>query len=157
MIMRLEQAKCAVISFWRSWFVAVELSASLLPVACSRPVPAPFTRAETDRALAPARDLWQRCYAGTRFASAKQLVTVEYRLNVDPSGGVHSVPTFVQPEDPGLVECVRHRLDELRFPARGKDHIDVHFELGPSDPVGVCLERHHEKSPIALERCSLLR
>ena len=112
-----------------SWVCAV---ASL--IACGRPAPAPFTHDETDRALEPARDLRQRCYMGTRFEAADKLVIVEYRLNIDAQGRVRSVPTSVDPEDPTLVECVRHRLDELRFPARGKDHIDVHFELGPSKP-----------------------
>lgn len=116
---------------WRSWTDAVVLSVALSAVACSRPAPPPFTPEETERALAPARDLWRRCYVGSRFEPERTVVTVEYRLNVDADGRVRSVPTRISPEDPALVECVRHRLDELRFPARAKDHIDVHFELGP--------------------------
>lgn len=108
------------------------LAAALLALACGRPRPAPFTSAETERALAPARDLWQRCYAGGPFERAGKVVTLEYRLNVDANGGVRSVPTLVEPENPALVECARHRLDELSFPARGKDHIDLHVELGPA-------------------------
>jgi hypothetical protein len=108
-----------------SWLCAASL------IACGRPAPTPFTNDETDRALEPARDLKQRCYAGTRFETARQLAIVDYRLNVDAQGRVRSVPRVVNPDDPALVECVRHRLDELRFPARAKDHIDVHFEFGP--------------------------
>lgn len=114
---------------------------SLAASGCGAPPPAPYTQAETDRALAPARDLRQRCYVGTAFERARQVAIVEYRLNVDPDGSVHSVPVLVRPEDPGLVECVRHRLDELRFPARGKDHIDVHFELGPGGSVSASAPR----------------
>jgi hypothetical protein len=118
----------------RWWIDAAPLFLAwvLVVLGCGRPAPAPFTSAETDHALAPARDLWQRCYAGSVFERTGQLVTLEYRLNVDLQGSVRSVPTLVHPEDHTLVECVRHRLDELRFPARGKDHIDLHFELGPS-------------------------
>jgi hypothetical protein len=120
------------------------LAVLLAVPACAKPAPAPFTQAETNRALAPARDLRQRCYVGTTFERARQIVVVEYRLNVDAEGNVRSVPTLVSPEDPALVECVRHRLDELRFPARGKDHIDVHFELGPEGFVSTSTPREAE-------------
>ncbi|HWA72390.1 MAG TPA: hypothetical protein VG937_08655 [Polyangiaceae bacterium] len=118
-----------------SWIEAFAFAAALSTAACSRPSPAPFTREETERALIPARDLWQRCYVGSPFERAGTVAIVEYRLNVDVRGNVRSVPTLIHPEDPTLVECVRHRLDQLRFPARGKDHIDVHFELGPKGPA----------------------
>lgn len=126
----------------RSSIDAAGLTVALLSaLGCGRPAPAPFTQIETDQALAPARDLRQRCYVGTAFERARQVVVVEYRLNVDSEGNVRSVPVLVSPEDPALVECVRHRLDELRFPARGKDHIDVHFELGPGGSVGASAPR----------------
>lgn len=120
-------------SHW--WTETAALSGVVLALGCTKPLPAPFTPEETNRALAPARDLRQRCYVGSPFERARQVVVVEYVLNVAPDGSVRSVPTLIEPEDPALVECVRHRLDELRFPARGKDHIDVHFELGPEGTV----------------------
>jgi hypothetical protein len=122
----------------RWWIEVLTLvAATLATTACGKPTPAPFSREETEQALAPAHDLWQRCYAGTAFERSRRSVTVEYRLNVDAGGNVRSVPTFVSPEDPTLVECVRHRLDDLHFPARAKDHIELHFELGPAGPVSV--------------------
>jgi len=113
------------------------IAGALLAAGCGRPTPSPFSRAETDQALAPARDLRQRCYVGTRFERARQRLTLEFRLNVDADGRVRSVPTWIEPEDPELVECARHRLDELRFPARARDHVDVHFELGPDPAVAI--------------------
>lgn len=115
-------------SRWRSW---AELGALGLAVACGPPRPSPFTPAETDAALAPARDLGARCYAGTELEHAGRVVTLDYALNVSAEGTVSSVPRRVEPDRPELVECVRHRLNQLRFPARGKDHLEVHFELGP--------------------------
>jgi hypothetical protein len=125
----------------RPWIDALVSAGAALALGCGRPGPAPYTQAETDRALAPARDLRQRCYVGTAFERARRVVAVDYRLNVDSDGSVRSVPVRVSPEDPQLVECVRHRLDELRFPARAKDHIDVHFELGPSGSVSASAPR----------------
>lgn len=113
--------------FWASWLVLVELG-------CGAPRPSPYSRAETDAALAPARDLRARCYAGTELERARQRVTLDYDLNVDRDGAVRSVPRAVDPDQPALVECVRHRLNELRFPARGRDRLSVHFELGPDGP-----------------------
>jgi len=113
------------------------VAGAVMVAGCARPTPSPFSRAETDQALAPARDLRQRCYVGTRFERERQRLTLEFRLNVAADGRVRSVPTWIEPEDPELVECVRHRLDELRFPVRGRDHVDVHFELGPDPAVGI--------------------
>ncbi len=110
-----------------SWAVAALVALA----ACGRSTPSPFTQAETDAVLAPARDLWARCYSGTELERAGRSVALDYDLNVAADGAVRSVPRKVEPEDPALVECVRHRLNELRFPARGKDNLSVHFELGP--------------------------
>lgn len=109
------------------------IGALLALVACGPPRAAPFTAQETEAALAPAHDLRARCYAGTALERAGTKVVLGYDLNVAPDGSVRSVPRYVEPENPALVECVRHRLDELRFPARGKDQINVNFELGPND------------------------
>lgn len=104
----------------------------MLAFACAQVRAPVYTGAEIDAALAPARDLWGRCYAGSELARAGSLVTLEYRLNIDPRGEVRSVPTWVKPESPRLIECVRLRLDRLRFAPRAKDHLNVHFELGPT-------------------------
>ncbi|RYZ10073.1 MAG: hypothetical protein EOO73_00385 [Myxococcales bacterium] len=113
---------------WPSW-----ASGGLLAwgVACAPPRPSPFTPAETDAALAPARDLWSRCYAGTELERQGRLATLDYSLDVAADGSVTSVPRRVEPDLPVLVECARERLNQLRFPVRGRDHLDVHFELGP--------------------------
>lgn len=116
-------------SRWPS--LASALAVCWAVVACARPSPSPFTAAETDAALAPARDLWSLCYAGTKLERAKVVASLDYSLNVAADGSVRSVPRRVDPDRPELVECVRARLNQLRFPARGKDHLDVHFELGP--------------------------
>jgi len=115
----------------KSELLCVALVAWAGTLSCAPPRPSPFTVAETDAALAPARDLRARCYAGTALERAQRVVSLDYDLNVAPDGSVRSVPRQISPEEPLLVECVRHRLDELRFPARAKDHLNVHFELGP--------------------------
>src|SRR4051812_9548097 len=106
-------------------------SAVLVCISCGAPRVPPYSRDETATALAPARDLWPRCYAGSELARAGREATLEYRLNVAADGTVQSIPTLAEPENPRLVECVRLRLNELRFPARGKDHVALRFELGP--------------------------
>jgi hypothetical protein len=120
-------------SRWRLWASAAT-SGSLL--ACGTPPPPPFTAAETDVALAPARDLWSRCYVGTELERRKETATLDYSLNVGADGSVKSIPQRVDPDRPEHVECVRVRLNQLRFPARAKDRIYVHFELGPRGPDG---------------------
>jgi hypothetical protein len=85
---------------------------------CGPARPAPFTQAETEQALAPAADLRQRCYAGTELERRGVRATLDYDLHVSSDGSVRAVPLFVEPDEPRLVECVRHRLDSLRFPAR---------------------------------------
>lgn len=117
-----------------SWANAAWLA--LLALACTSPRPSPFTEAETDAALAPARDLWSRCYAGTQLEREKKIATLDYSLNVRADGSVDSVPRHVEPDQPALVECTRARLNTLRFPARAKDRLDVHFELGPRGAAG---------------------
>ena len=58
---------------------------------------------------------------------------LDYELSVEADGRVRSVPVHVAPENPTLVECVRHRLDALRFPRKGWDRLTVHFELTPAE------------------------
>jgi hypothetical protein len=118
--------------WWASLYAlrAVVL-ASLVSTACATRGPAPFTNAETERALAPTRDLRERCYAGTALERAGRTAVLDYELNVEPDGRVRSVPVRVEPEIPVLVECVRARLNQLKFPAKGRDRLKLHFELAP--------------------------
>jgi hypothetical protein len=100
--------------------------------SCGAPAPSAYSPAETDQALAPAKDLRARCYAGTSLERAGKSARLEYQLDVAADGSVKSIPRFVEPEVPALVECVRHRLDELRFPARARDRLNLAFEFRPS-------------------------
>lgn len=99
--------------------------------SCGAPPPSAYSRAETDQALAPAKDLRARCYAGTPLERAGKGARLEYQLDVAADGSVKSIPRLVEPEVPALVECVRHRLDELHFPARARDRFDLAFEFQP--------------------------
>jgi hypothetical protein len=119
-------ARATLASRWLWW-----VSLGLGTLGCGPARPAPFSQAETEQALAPAADLRQRCYAGTELERSGVRATLDYDLNVSPDGSARSVPRVVEPDEPRLVECVRHRLDSLRFPARAKDHLSLHFELGP--------------------------
>jgi hypothetical protein len=47
---------------------------------------------------------------------------------------VQAIPTFADPEEPALIECLRHGLNEVRFPARARDRLDLHLELGVPGP-----------------------
>jgi hypothetical protein len=106
------------------------LLAGWLGLGCtSRPTSSPFTAAEIDRALAPTRTLRARCYLGSAAARAARPAVFEVTLQVEASGRVRAVPTFASPEEPALIECVRRALDDLRFPARGRDRLQLHFEL----------------------------
>jgi len=62
-------------------------------------------------------------------ARAGRTATFEFSLQVLESGHVRSVPTFADPEEPALIECLRHGLDDVRFPARARDRLDLRFEL----------------------------
>ncbi len=107
---------------------AVALMASF---ACeSRRAESPFSAAETNQALAPARQLRPRCYDSSALARAKKRIVLDFQLEIAPSGSVRATPTFVAPEDPEIVECVRHELNTIVFPARGRDRLDLHFEMG---------------------------
>jgi len=115
-------------------FVARPLAAAALmsSLACeSRRTESPFSAAETNQALAPAKQLRPRCYDSSSLARAKKKLTLAFDLEVAPSGGVRATPTFADPEDPEVIECVRHELNKIVFPARGRDRLNLHFEMGP--------------------------
>ncbi|HYQ16953.1 MAG TPA: hypothetical protein VEQ58_14380 [Polyangiaceae bacterium] len=111
-------------------------------VGCASPGRPPYTSAETERALAPTRDLRARCYAGTDLERAGRAALLDYDIGVQADGSVRSVPVRVDPEKPELVECVRHRLDELKFPPRGRDRLSLHFELLPTAPAPTIRSSH---------------
>ena len=105
--------------------------ALLASLACeSRRTESPFSAAETNQALAPARQLRPRCYDASALARAKRKITLAFQLEIAPSGQVRATPTFADPEDPEIIECVRHELNTIVFPARGRDRLDLHFEMG---------------------------
>jgi len=81
--------------------------------------------------LAPARQLRPRCYDASSLARAKTKIKLTFQLEVAPSGNVRATPTFAEPENPELIECVRHELNKIVFPARGRDRFDLNFEMGP--------------------------
>ena len=95
-----------------------------------QPAASPFSTAETNRALAPARQLRRRCYDPSALARAGTKIVLDFTLEVEESGTVHARPTFAEPGDPQVIECVRRQLNEIRFPARGPDRLDLHFEMG---------------------------
>src|SRR6478735_8181387 len=106
--------------------------ALLASVSCtSRPSASPFSAAETNHALAPAQQLRPRCYEPSALDRAKQKITLDFQLEVAASGGVRATPTVAEPDDPEVVECARHELNKIVFPARGRDRLRLHFEMAP--------------------------
>lgn len=109
---------------------------SILLAACaSHPPTSPFSAQEIARALEPAKRLEKRCYQPSESGRRSQRVAMDFNLEVQASGAVESVPTLAEPREPALVECFRHALNELRFPAKGRDRLELHFELGPPRPA----------------------
>jgi hypothetical protein len=96
----------------------------------SRPAASPFYAAETNQALTPAKQLRRRCYDASALARAGKKIVLDYKLQIESSGVVRAIPTFAEPGDPEVIECVRHALNAIRFPARGRDQLDLHFEMG---------------------------
>ena len=89
-----------------------------------------YSAAETNRALAPLRQLERRCYADSLSQRAQRAVKLEFVLYIDAQGDVRSDPRQALPADPELLECVRTGLNELHFPAKGEaDQLRVGLEL----------------------------
>jgi hypothetical protein len=106
------------------------LVAGLASACASRAPASPFSSAEIDHALAPLKSLEARCYAGSESGRSARLAVLDFSLEVAASGSVKAVPTFAEPEEPALLECLRQALDRLVFPARGRDRLQLHLELG---------------------------
>jgi len=114
------------------------LALAAVAVSCShRPLAAVYSSAEVDQALAGVKALRARCYAGSAAARAGRPATFEFSVQVEESGEVRAVPTFADPEEPALIECLRHGLNDLRFPPRGRDRFDLRLELGPPSATPV--------------------
>ena len=92
--------------------------------------PPPYTSAEVDQAFVSVKGLRARCYAGSAAARAGRTATFDFSLLVATSGQVQAIPTFASPEEPELIECLRHGLNEVRFPARARDRLNLHLEIG---------------------------
>ena len=101
-------------------------------LSCGNAIPpSPFTAAETDQALAPVHKIEARCYSASQSARDAQRVLLGFRLEIDASGRVQAIPTQAEPREPALIECVRLALNELRFPAKGHDRVELDLQLGP--------------------------
>jgi hypothetical protein len=104
--------------------------ACLLGCSSRQPAASPFSAAETNQALAPVQQLRSRCYDSSALARARKKIVLDFKLEVEPSGAVSAIPTFADPDDPEVIECVRRELNAIQFPARGRDRLDLHFEMG---------------------------
>lgn len=92
--------------------------------------PPPFTAAETNKALAPVKEIEQRCYEGSESQQKKRVAHLEFILYVSEQGNVKSEPVGGDLA-PDLIECVRHGLDTLKFPAKGEaDQLHLDVQLG---------------------------
>jgi hypothetical protein len=107
------------------------LAAAALACGNARP-PSPYTSAEVEQALAPVRQIQARCYEVSESKRQGHRVEMQVALEIDRDGRVQAIPGWVKPREAALVECVRSGLNELRFPAKGHDHLELDLELGPS-------------------------
>lgn len=93
---------------------------------------APFSEAEVNRALAPVEQIKRTCYAGSNSQREKRRVQLEFIAYVGAKGEVHTEPAGPGTFDPALLECLRQHLDELQFPAKGReDQFHLRFDLTP--------------------------
>jgi hypothetical protein len=110
------------------------LLAGLLAACARGQAPSPFSASEIDAGLAPVKALRARCYPSSEAARSSRRASLDLSLEIAASGRVRATPTFAEPEDPQLIECLRAGLNELRFAARGRDRIQLHLELTPDSP-----------------------
>lgn len=110
---------------------SIAIATAMLACGNARP-PSPFTSAEVDQALAPVREIEARCYDASESKRQGRKVDMQVSLEIDRSGRVDAIPGAVSPREAALVECVRHGLNGLRFPAKGHDRLELDLQLGPS-------------------------
>jgi len=92
----------------------------------------PYSQAEINRSLAPVAQIERACYGSSRSRQSKRSVRLEMIAYVSEQGQVHIDPLLVDPADPELTECVRSRLSQLQFAAKGRaDQLHLRFELTP--------------------------
>jgi hypothetical protein len=111
----------------------------LLAATCTSavwdPEGSPYSQAEIQRSLAPLSQIERGCYRDSASQRAQRKVQLEMIAYVNERGQVHIDPVLVDPHDPGLTECVRARLSQLQFAAKGRpDQFHLRFELAPSRP-----------------------
>jgi hypothetical protein len=125
--------------------VAVLLSG----LSCTKGPRAPvYSAAEVDQALQGVKSLQARCYAGSAAARARRVATLDFSLQIAATGQVQAIPTDAYPEEPALIECLRHGLNEVRFPARARDRLDLHLELAAPKPGANAVREVANHSPI---------
>src|SRR4051812_4605675 len=124
--MRFQSAAVALAASTTELFRYLALGA--VAFSCTRyQKPAPYTSAEVDHALVGVKALRARCYAGSAAARAGRPATFEFSVQIAASGDVQAIPTFADPEEPALIGCLRHGLNEVRFPARARDRLELHL------------------------------
>jgi hypothetical protein len=109
----------------------------LLAAACTsavwEPEGSPYSQAEVKKSLAPVSQIERGCYRDSVSQRAGRKVQLEMIAYVNERGHVHVDPVLIDPHDPGLTECVRARLSQLQFAAKGRpDQFHLRFELQPS-------------------------
>ena len=116
--------------------VCLSLALSLWAAACTsaafEPEAGPYSQTEINRSLAPVAQIERGCYGPSRSKQSKRKVRLEMIAYVNEQGQVHIDPVLVDPGDPELTECVRTRLSQLQFAAKGRgDQFHLRFELAP--------------------------
>jgi hypothetical protein len=126
------------------------LAAVLLScLSCTKGPRAPaYSAAEVDQALQGVKSLQARCYASSPAARARRVTTLDFSLQIAATGQVQAIPTNASPEEPALIECLRHGLNEVRFPARARDRLDLHLELTAPQPGANAVGEVANHSPI---------
>lgn len=111
------------------------VSACVCAAACAPPhVPAPYTSAEIEHALSPVRRISARCYDGSASQLRQKVVKAEFVLTIAADGSVRSEPQAATLGDDALIQCLRHGLDQLKFPPRERERLRVELELGKARP-----------------------
>jgi hypothetical protein len=92
----------------------------------------PYSQTEINRSLAPVAQIERGCYGASLSRQQQRKVRLEMIAYVNERGQVHIDPVLVDPADPALTECVRTRLSQLQFAAKGRgDQFRLRFNLAP--------------------------
>jgi len=116
----------------RLLLAALLLWAAACTSAVFDPERSPYSQAEMQRSLAPVSQIERGCYQDSVSQRARRKVRLEMIAYVNEQGGVHIDPVLVDPADPQLTQCVRSRLSQLQFAAKGRaDQFHLRFDLQP--------------------------